>query len=252
MKKSTSAQLLVMVLLLAGNVLAQNTVVKFAVGEWDPYTGETMPGNGMAVEIVSAACAAVGLKTEYHYFHWKRAENNVLTGNHAATFPYKELPERMTDFVFSNTLFASHFAILMHKNNYKTERFKFSTVEDFAHHTVGIVSGTDAIKNPLQRAGVKVEDVATALQNIKKLEAGRIDFYIDDKAVIYQTLKNYPEEKSANFIFAEQDFGETNDFKIMISRKYPNSSTLLTQINTGLDIIKQSGEYQRILGKYGL
>jgi len=254
MKKTVAPGLLFISMLLTYGVFAQETGIKFAIGEWEPYTGEKIAGNGLAAEIVTAACTAVGLKAEYEFFPWKRAENNVLTGTHFATFPYKELQERLADYWFSSEkLFSSNFGVLMHKKNAKTANFKHSKPEDFNNYSVGIVTGTDAIKLPLKKAGVKVEDVPTADQNLKKLEAGRIDFYIDDKAVIFQALKKtYTAEQMADFVFSGQGFGEKNDFKIMISQKYPNSKELMGKVNEGLNKIAETGEYKKILGKYGL
>jgi len=240
-------------LLFVCSVSAEETKVKFSIGEWEPYTGEKIDNNGMAAEIVTAACKAVGLQAEFDFSPWKRAENSVLTGTSFGTFPYKEIQERTADYLFSNTLFSSSFGILTHKKNAKTSNFKFTGAEDFKPFTVGIVAGTDAIKNPLVKIGAKVEEVPTGNQNLKKLEVGRIDFYIDDKAVIFQSLKkNYNAEQMSEFPFLESNFGDVNDFKVMISKKYPESQALLEKFNEGLKTIIDSGEHKTILAKYGL
>jgi polar amino acid transport system substrate-binding protein len=240
-------------LLFIGNVSAEDTKGKFVIGEWEPYTGEKMDNYGMAAEIVTAACKAAGIVGEYEFAPWKRAENNVLTGISFGTFPYKEIEERKANYKFSNTLFSSSFAILIHKKNPKTSNFKFAKAEDLKNYTVGIVAGTDAIKIPLEKAGIKVEEVLTGDQNLKKLAAGRIDFYIDDKMVIFQALKkNYKADQSADFEFLQSDFGEKNDFKVMISQKYPESNILLDKLNDGIKKIADSGEQKAILAKYGL
>jgi polar amino acid transport system substrate-binding protein len=253
MKKRRVILVIGFFMLLARNVFAGETNVQFAIGEWEPYTGEKIAGNGMAAELVTAACQAVGLHAEYQFFPWKRAEHNVLIGVNFGTFPYKEIQERSIDFVFSEPLFISTFGMLTLKKNTKTAGFKYSKAEDFAHLSVGIVSGTDAIKNPLEKAGVKVEGVPKADQNLKKLAAGRIDVYIDDKAVIIQALKQmYDAGQIAEFVFLEQDFGDKNEFKVMVSNKSHDSIKLTGKLNEGLQKIKESGEHAKILAKYGL
>lgn len=250
---SVSIVLCVLLISFAGNTFAEGTKVKFAIGEWEPYTGENMDQNGMASEIVKAACNASELKHIFEFLPWKRAENQVMTGNYFGTFPYQEIAERMDDYMFSNTLFTSSFGILIHKNNAKTKDFQFQTMEDLLTYTVGIVTGTDSIRIPLEKIGVQVEDVPTSDQNIKKLEVGRLDFYIDDKAVIYQALRRiYNAEQMAEFVFLESDFGDKNDFRIMISKKYPQNIVLLEKINDGINKIIESGEHKAILTKYGL
>ncbi len=235
------------------NVAFAQETIAFAVGEWSPYTGKDLKNNGMAAEIVSAACSAAGLNAKYEYLPWKRAEANVAEGVHFGTFPYKETKEREGRFLFSKTLFTSSFALLTSKDNKKTANFKYSRLEDLKGFSVGIIAGTDAIKVPLEQAGVTVEEVASAEQNLKKVESARIDFYIDDRAVIFEELKrNYGGDKKANFVLLDSSFGDKNDFKIMISMKYTNSNVLVGKVNEGLSKITESGEYKKILAKYGL
>ncbi len=253
MKRSLPVSFLILMLLSVFDLFAEEARITFATGEWAPYTGEKIADYGMAAEIVTAACKAVGLHAEYEFFPWKRAERGVSLGTHLGTFPYRELPEREGQFLFSKTLFSSSFAIVMHKKNVNSNMFKYSSIDDFKSYTVGIVTGTDAVRLPLVRMGVRVEEVPGAAQNLRKLAAGRIDFYIDDKAVIHQALKqSFSAEQIAEFAFSENDFGVKNDFKIMISLKYPNSRETLAKIDEGLNRIAETGEYNNILAKYGL
>lgn len=52
--------------------------------------------------------------------------------------------------------------------------------------------------------------------------------------------------------FSKGDFGDKNDFKIMISKKYPQNDVLLEKINDGINKIIESREHKAILTKYGL
>lgn len=229
--------------------------VKFAIGEWGPYTGKRLENYGMASEIVTAACNAVGITPEYHFFPWKRAVQNVSSGTFFGTYPYKEIPERKGKYYFTKPLVSSSFGILMYKKNPKTGNFNYSQIADLKKFKVGIVAGTDAIRIPLEKMGIKVEEVQKADTNIKKLELERIDLIIDDRAVLYQALKStYTAEpgKIDEFKFAENNFGEKNEFKIMVSLTYPDSKELLEKIDDGLMKIRSNGEYLKILNKYGL
>lgn len=250
--------LFALILLLIGiDISAQDTEgqtdVRFAIGEWAPFTSVALSERGMAAEIVSAACSAVGLKAKYVFYPWKRAESEVSDGAYFGTFPYQQIREREGLFLFSEPLFSSSFVVVLNRRNAKTNGFKFSGAEAFKDYSVGIVAGTDAIRIPLERAGARVEVVQNADQNLRKLLAGRIDFYIDDKAVVAAGLrKGFTQDKSAELLFLDQDFGEKNDFRIMVSLKYPNSKDLLDKVNEGLRRIRQSGEWNRISGNYGL
>ena len=173
--------------LLSSCLFAADTVT-FVVGEWGPYTGQEMPGHGLATEIVSAACAAEGLSADVSFRPWKRAEVDVSKGASFATFPYQLIPERTDSFMFSDTICTSAMAILVAQGNPRTAALDVNRPEDLKGLQVGIVVGTDAVRFPLQKAGIAAEEVETPAQNLKKLELGRIDCIIDDRAVLLQTL----------------------------------------------------------------
>ena len=193
---------------IAISVSAAEVEVKFSIGEWEPYTGRKIENYGMASAIVAAACEAANIKPIFEFMPWKRGEQTVMDGGNFATFPYKEIEERKSNYMFSATLFSSNFAMLTHYKNSKLSQFSYQKPKDLQPYSIGIVAGTDAIKFPLEKVGVQVEEVPTAEQNLKKLETGRIDFYIDDKAVIYQALKkSYGPEQMADFVFLKEYFG---------------------------------------------
>ena len=50
----------------------------FAIGEWPPYTYASE--NGLATDIVTAACKSVGLNYRIIYVPWLRAESTVICG----------------------------------------------------------------------------------------------------------------------------------------------------------------------------
>jgi len=227
--------------------------IPFAIGEWGPYTGAGIAPSGLATELVTAACNAAELHCVFEFYPWRRAESLVENGSSFGTFPYLEMPGRENRFQFSDTLFSSSFAILTHITNKNTEQYIYTNPKSLKGYSVGIIAGTDAIKVPLRKVGITVEEVPTAYQNLKKLQSHRIDFYIDDRAVIIQALRtHFSGNKLAEFLLLDDSFGGSNDFKIMTSKKYPNSHEILKKINEGLKTIKNDGTLDRISGEYGL
>lgn len=84
------------------------------------------------------------------------------------------------------------------------------------------------------------------------LYSGRRDFYIDDQAVIYDSIKRIFPNEIKYFAVLEKPFDEARENYVMVSRKYPNSAKILEKFNYGLEIIKKNGEYERIIKKYNL
>lgn len=240
--------------LLGLNAFAADSI-KFATGDWEPYTGQKMPGYGLVSEMVSAACEAAGIKPIYEFFPWKRAESNVEGGDSFATFPYQKTPERESRFMFSEVLVNSSNLIMAHKGNSKTATFEYNKPENLKGYSVGIVVGSDAVKNPLMQAGARAEEAPSDEVNLKKLEADRVDFVIDDMAVLSMAVKaayGANPEKMAEFRSLKQPFGVVTGYRLMVSRKYPNAKVLLERFDAGLAKIQANGTYKAILKKYGM
>ena len=229
--------------------------VKFTTGEWEPYTGQKMEGYGMVTEIVTAACNAEGITADYEFLPWRRAENYVENGSSFATFPYQKTKERVGKFYFSEILCSSSMGILAHQGNAKTADFEYSKPEDLKRFHIGIVAGTDAVKIPLQKMGCEPVEVQNVDRYLQYLESDRLDLVIDDRAVIYQALKKYyssEPDKMNQFRLIKVGFGVGAEYRLMVSTKYPNTKELLEKFNTGLNKIKASGQYKKILKKYGM
>lgn len=238
-----------------GVILCASTPVRFAIGEWAPYTRQEQPSLGMATEIVTAASMAAGLEPDYQIFPWKRAEARVLDGSFFATFPYQETPERKGAFLFSEIICRSSNALLLHRGNARMNAFRFSKAEDLDGLRIGTLAGSDAVSAPLRQSGALVEEVQSVDQNLRKLEADRIDCIIDDRPVLYAALVAYcagDAQRLGRFYFAERPFGSATDYRLMVSMRYPDARVLLARFNAGLRKIKANGEYQKILRKYGL
>lgn len=242
---------LLCLLLLPAQLAAQE--LRFSIGEWAPYTSEAIDNRGMATELVAAACLAEGLRPSFEFVPWKRAESYVSSGDCFGTFPYLEIPERQGRFLFSNALFTSSFAIMRNRTNGRSTGLPSTAPEAFKGLKVGITAGTDAVRLPLEKAGALVEETPSVGPSIQKLAAGRIDFVIDDKAVLFHSLKELRAKgAAASLEVLEAGFGEAKTFKVMVSPKFPDSARLLQRLNEGLRKIRADGTYRKILVHYGL
>lgn len=105
-------------MLMAGGAFAQK--VAFSTGEWAPYSGEKLPGQGLVTEIVNAGAKKAGLVPEYSWVGdaWLRCEEAVKTGTAFATFPYSKTDERVKLYDYSDPLITGK-SIIYYLNPYK-------------------------------------------------------------------------------------------------------------------------------------
>lgn len=239
--------------IVSSGISTSSQTISLNVGEWEPYTGEKLSNGGMAVEIVTAAYKAVGIKAEIEFVPWKRAEANIASGKAFASFPFQATHEREELYRFSDVIFTSTFAIAYKKGSVASQDFAYSSITDFKGYRIGITAGTDAVKNPLERAGAIVEESQTQDQLVKKLEQDRLDFIIDDRAVIRSAIDAlYRGSARDLFGFIEKPFGQPASFRLMASKTNPDGTVLLEKFNEGLGKIRADGSYDGIVSRYDL
>lgn len=234
----------VVFLLAAGACSLSAQTLHFALGEWPPYTGESLEGNGLAVQIVVSASRAVGLTPEVDWSPWRRDEALAAEGRVFGTFPYSVTPGRQGRFLFSEPLFTSSFAVLVPVGSPLAST---TDAAGFRGAKVGVTAGTDEVLVPLVRAGSLVEETPTAVQSVRKLAQGRLDAVVDDRAVLVYALGTLDRETRATLRLLDQNFGPPRDYRVMVSPQYPGAEALLTRLNAGLGRIRADGTWARIL-----
>ena len=231
---------------------AAESDVVFAIGEWAPYVGESLPGYGYAASIVQAACSAAGLRARFEFYPWPRAEARVAEGLAFASFPFVALPEREERFFLSEAIIQSSIAILRSTGNAATETFRYSGDPiEFAGSVVGTTAGTKAVSYPLSKAGVAVEETDTIDLSLLKLDRGRIDFVVEERIVLIDAVRRLFPRGTARFVLLERSFLERRAYRLLVSRKYPDSRILLERFNAGLFTILRDGTADRIRADFG-
>ena len=236
----------------SGVCLAKEVQVIFATGEWPPFSSENLPEYGTATALVSAICKAGGIQPKYEFYPWKRAELKVVTGEIFAAFPYAISEERRKSHDFSDILFHGvNVFVHYEKNLHSRVAITYKALDDLQGYRIGGISGS-FLEPAFSHAGLSYEPTTTLDQSIHKLVAGRIDLCIDDKVVLYDAIMRLYPDKIGHFRFLPKPFGEKMPTALLVSRAYPDARQILKKFNRGLAIIKQNGEYDRIIAKYNM
>ena len=233
-----------------GICFAENTRIEFATGEWPPFSSVKLPEYGRATALVSAICKAAGINPSYNFFPWKRAELKVAKGEIFAAFPYAISEERKELYDFSETLFYGVNMFMYYDQNPRTSfPITFNVLDDLHGYRIGVISGSFLVAT-LENAGLDFEPTTSIDQSIHKLVAGRLDFFIDDRLVLHDSIQRLYPNNTQQFRFLSRPFGKKTPTGLLVSRSYPGAKEILEKFNQGLAIIKQNGEYDRIIQKY--
>lgn len=234
----------------SGTIPAQEPPVIFATGEWPPYTTEHRKGFGLATELVTAACKEAGIAPVYHFYPWPRAEMSVKEHVAFAAFPYIVTPERKKQYLLSEPIITGVNAFLYFDGNHSSiPPLEFKTLADLKKYSICVIRG-DSFEKEMEQAGLKTFAANDAASCIKMLKYGRVDFYIGEKASIYDHIKSLFPEESEHFRFLQHHYGDARPNSLIISKTYPNAMDILERFNKGLRAIRENGTYEGIRAKY--
>ena len=102
-----------------------------------------------------------------------------------------------------------------------------------------------------KQAGLEVDYAKNVVLCLRKLAAGRVDLVEETKLAGWESIKTVFPNEVEYFGTLKKPLDAT-PLAIMVSRKYPDSASIISQFNAGLQQIKDKGIYKQILMKYGL
>jgi polar amino acid transport system substrate-binding protein len=234
--------LILLLLLIPRNVFANETV-RFAIGDWPPYTSATTERDKILEYVVTESFKFEGIDVEYEYFPWKRSYSLVESGEFDGTFPWAMTEEHRNNFYMNKVFLISDEGVFFHLKSFP---FDWNTFEDLKKYSVGVTMGYKEEKI-YKDNGIKAQAVPTEDLNFKKILAGRIDIYQTSKIVGYSIInKIFTTEESSRFTHHHKP-AVKNEFYILFSKKSSNGQKLADRFDAGLKKLKESGMYDIIM-----
>lgn len=235
-----------LILLLCASARAQ--VLHLATGDdYAPYTGKALPGQGMLTQVVRAALAEQGTAITLDWLPWNRGYLKAKRGDYDATFPYVRSAEREAEFLYSAPI-------------YVAEQYIFSRAGDHVElDDLPAMSGRrlcyplgwqpPAAVQQLLDQGVLHRHSPLGLQECAQLLLlKRDDLFVADRNLGDSALRSAGADMQR--FHRSQAPLQSNTLHLIVSRQHPHAAELIERFDRGLEALKTSGEYQRIVDRY--
>ena len=236
---------------LAFQVVAQEKIIRISTGEYAPLTSETSPHGGFVNHVITEAFQHEGYAVIYHYVPWKRAYKEAKDGDAQATSFWANDPSYLQDFYRSDPIVKLQVVFFYLRSN---PMRAWNTVTDLQGYRIGTMLGETSSKM-LKEAGLQVEEVATAEQNIKKLLAGRIDISPQELVSGLELLNMKFTSEECDLITYDPKPLLESDGHLMFSTHEEQAKELVAIFNRGLTKLRAEGRYEQLYqdllaGKY--
>lgn len=214
---------------------------------WYPYFDAGLKNNGLSAEILSAAMEGRGYELEFKEIPWSRAEEGVKTGSYDVLLNVWKTDERLMHFLYSDAYINNRLVFLKKKS----DTFEFEDLHSLRGKKIGTIRGYYYDEEFMKADNLHLVPANDSLQNIQKLDAGRIDIFIEDEAVIKNILKKEFPQGKTSLAFCKKTFME-KELYLAINLKNEKASAFIKSFNEGLKEIKENGKYKKILLRYDL
>lgn len=221
----------------------------FVTFEFPPleYAGENGDAKGIAVEIVTKIMTKLDHTINIEILPWARALNMMREGKADAIFTAYKNDEREKFLIYSNFILVPQVVCFYKKQGssitYDGDLSKLSDIQ------IGIISNISyGIKFDEFRDKLQLQRVAKMEQNFKKLQLGRIDLVISNLYVAEAELDKIGLQDE--FVRLPQEVQKVPSY-IAFSKKR-NLKKLRDQFDLELEKFKSSGEYAKMMHKYGI
>ena len=253
-KKFYSLKIVVLSIILAVFSYAVSLTVsaeeKVAVTAFNypPYMDESLPEKGLFCELVYEAYKSVGYETSFIFYPLKRSTVYVAEGRELAQLGTEwNFPEESRKDIHPVPLFFYRKMGFYLKDRFK--KMKFKTLNDLKGYRLGAILGSSDSAILMKNKELQVEQVPTMEQMFKKLYAGRSDIVFAPELSALSFIKaNYPNEVDRCAV--TDDVLQDLLGQVIFSKKYPDYKKYLSKFQEGLNLIRDNGNYLKVLEKY--
>lgn len=214
-------------------------VVTLANGEWAPYQGQNLEGNGPASMVVREAFESQGWTVEFDYLPWARGLADTQAARFDGTFLYSYNEERGADFHYSDPVIELETVVFSRVDN----PIEWTSEEDLKGLVLGAVIAYD-YGFVTEAAGYNLDRVAEPSANYQKLAAGRVDAVLEEVFVGLGLAESVGVADSVQFYPRPI---KADPYHLIVSRSHPDAEVIIDTFNAGLAEITRNGRLSEIL-----
>lgn len=230
----------------------KNTKIILVIDEWAPYTSENLEGYGIVSKIVDLAMKEASLEYEIQFKPWSRTLEMVRYGDAWGSFPWFYTKEREEFYYYSEPIMTSNTLIFYKKVNSEIENpnIEINSLDDVKQYKFGGVFGY-FYESYFEESEKNFEyDLSGDLESaFRLLENGKVDIICEEEAVGWHTISSIFPGREEEFGTFKNELSEEK-FYLIVTKNDRLAAQKIEKFNKGLNKLRQSGEYEKILKEY--
>ncbi len=233
--------------LLLAAASASAETLRMAADVWPPFTDASLPGNGLATELVSTAFKRAGHRPEFVQVPWARALRGVQVGEYDLIVNAWYSDERASYGQFSSPYLTNRILFLKRKGS----DVRFRAPADLKNSSIAVVRGYSYLPSFDADAGLNKVPVKDFQMGARMLAAGRVQLTLEDELVARFYLNRELAGIRERLEFLPRPLSE-NGLHILVRRSHPRHRQLVEEFDQAMQGMREDGTYQAIFARHGL
>ncbi len=171
--KNSIGTVVLFAVMMAANIGSAEETVVFSQTSYPPFFDDH--GEGVAKDLLIDLFQQLGYSITIDTYPWKRAIENVNTGEYPAIIAVDGSTDPQTTETMSPPIFSTAVVLFYNRQKYP-DGIEFTTLSDLQQYTFGMLRGI-SWKPLFDEYGLEYEEVASDVQNFKKVMFNRIDLF---------------------------------------------------------------------------
>lgn len=245
MTKAGEILALLLVLCMTPALSPATTLTIVHSGNWPPYADTSLPEQGLAVDIVATALKRAGYDTVIRVDSLDRILQGGALGVYDvfATPWYSEARNRYLDYS------APYLESSIHFLKMKGTDFTFESLAGLKNVMIGTVQDYAYDEAFNQSSAIIRIPEHHLIQNLLKLNRGRIDLALDDELVLHYEINRYLPNSRHNFEFLPKPLA-VRGIHIGVSRENPEHAKIVAAFDAAIQTMKKDGSFASIVARH--
>lgn len=232
-----------LIFLLLLSFSAYSGTMTLASGEYAPYSGETIPNQGISTMIVKAIFSELKQDVQVSFMPWNRAMKNVSNGNVVGSYPWNINSDRLKYNYFSRPIHSYRvFAFTKKGMKYNSEKSLIG--KKYCNPSGWDNSQYIKLINKLKMEVISPVNIESCFN---MLALNRVDIIFLNELVGFEVTQRLFGPHSQVSGSETPFFPNKVNLYFIVSKKYPYGEKLISDFNRGLDTIKRNGVYDHIV-----
>ncbi len=214
-------------------------------GNWSPYADETLPGQGLAIDLVTTALKRAGYNPEIK----TAALSQILEGSMTGAYDVFATPWYTVDrdkyLNFSQPYLESSIHFIKRVDT----PFEYTKFDDLEGMTIGVIESYAYDEDFNESRFIEKIYSRSLIDNLLKLVEKKIDLSLDDELVLRYTLNQAMPEGMATLEILATPL-TTRGVNIGVSRENPDHARIVTDFDKAIAEMKKDGTHDRIVRKH--